>query len=144
MKLSTRSRYASRAIVEIAMHPSDKPVNRKTISDNQNISSSYLENILIVLKNQGIIKTIRGPKGGYILAKDPADITMLDIVNTFEGNISAVSCSEDPGTCERNEICPTKIVWDELQKAQEKVLNHFTIEKLVEINNQNQGLNFSI
>lgn len=144
MKLSTKSRYASRAIVDIAIRSTERPVNRKTIAESQQISSSYLENILIVLKNQGIIKTIRGPKGGYILGRDPADISMLDIVNTFEGNISAVHCTDNPETCDRNKICPTKIVWEELMKAQEKVLRDFTVEKLVEISKQNQEIDFSI
>jgi len=139
MKLSTRSRYAARAIIEIAKQKGEKPITRKVICESQQISSSYLENILIILKNQGIIKTIRGPRGGYSLAKDPADITMFDIVSVFEGSISAVHCVDDPSNCSRYEQCPTKIVWEELMKSQRTVLQSFTIEKLMV--NQGEGQN---
>jgi Rrf2 family protein len=144
MKLSTRSRYAARAIIEIAKQSNDKPITRKNICESQQISSSYLENILIILKNQGIIKTTRGPKGGYTLAKDPSEITMYDIVNVFEGSISAVHCIDDPTNCERFQNCPTKIVWQELMNAQKKVLESFTIDKLLEISKTNQVFDYSI
>lgn len=144
MKLSTRSRYAARAIIEIAKQEGDKPITRKTICESQQISSSYLENILIILKNQGIIKTIRGPRGGYSLAKSPEDITMFDIVNVFEGSISAVHCVDDPHNCTRYEQCPTKIVWEELMKSQKKVLTSFTIDKLIKLENKNQAPDYSI
>jgi len=144
MKLSTRSRYAARAIIEIAKQSNDKPITRKSICESQQISSSYLENILIILKNQGIIKTTRGPRGGYTLAKDSSEITMYDIVSVFEGSISAVHCVDDPANCERNNNCPTKIVWQELMDAQAEVLKSFTIDKLVKISERNQVLDYSI
>lgn len=131
MKLSTRSRYAARAIIEIARQKGDSPITRKTICESQNISSSYLENILIVLKNQGIIKTVRGPRGGYVLAKDPNDINMYDIVVAFEGSISAVHCVDDPKNCPRYINCPTKVVWEALMKSQRDVLLSFTIGQLM-------------
>lgn len=144
MKLSTRSRYAARAIIEIAKQSSDKPITRKSICESQQISSSYLENILIILKNQGIIKTTRGPRGGYTLAKDASEITMYDIVSVFEGSISAVHCVDDPSNCERFGHCPTKIVWQELMDAQSTILKSFTIKKLVDISSENQNLDYSI
>jgi Rrf2 family protein len=131
MKLSTRSRYAARAIIEIARQKGDTPITRKTICESQDISSSYLENILIILKNQGIIKTIRGPRGGYVLAKEPEDINMYDIVRAFEGSISAVHCVDDPQNCPRYENCPTKVVWEALMKSQRDVLKSFTIGQLM-------------
>ncbi len=144
MKLSTRSRYAARAVIEIAKFSKEKPVSRKSISDNQQISSSYLENILIVLKNQGIIKTIRGPKGGYTLGKDPSEISMFDIVSAFEGSFALVHCIDEPQSCERFLNCPTRLVWEELKAVQLKVLKKYTIEKLIEINEKNQFLDFAI
>ncbi|MBB6481461.1 RrF2 family transcriptional regulator [Spirochaeta isovalerica] len=131
MKLSTRSRYAARAIIEIAKQTGDKPITRKSICESQEISSSYLENILIVLKNQGIIKTIRGPRGGYVLAKDPEEISMYEIVKAFEGSISAVHCVDDPKNCPRYKDCPTKIVWEALMKSQKDVLDSFNIKDLM-------------
>ncbi|MBI9099344.1 MAG: Rrf2 family transcriptional regulator [Spirochaetaceae bacterium] len=144
MKLSTRSRYAARAIIEIAKKSGDKPITRKIICENQQISSSYLENILIVLKNQGIIKTIRGPRGGYSLAKDTSEITMYDIVSIFEGSISAVHCVDDPSNCSRYENCPTKIVWEELMAAQSKVLKSFTVKKLIDLSQKDLSSDYAI
>ena len=144
MKLSTRSRYAARAIIEIAKQKGEKPITRKVICESQQISSSYLENILIILKNQGIINTIRGPKGGYSLAKDPADITMFDIVSVFEGSISAVHCVDDPSNCSRYEQCPTKIVWEELMKSQRSVLKSFTIANLMKNEGEGQSSDYTI
>lgn len=144
MKLSTRSRYAARAIIEIAKQKGDKPITRKVICESQQISSSYLENILIILKNQGIIKTIRGPKGGYSLAKDPADITMYDIVSVFEGSISAVHCVDDPTNCSRYKNCPTKKVWEELMLSQKNVLQSFTIDNLMKSEGEGQNPDYTI
>lgn len=137
MKLSTRSRYAARAIIEIAKQQGENPITRKDICESQQISSSYLENILIILKNQGIIKTIRGPKGGYALAKNPSDINMFEIVSAFEGSISAVHCVDDPKHCKRYKNCPTKVVWEALMKSQREVLKGFTIKKLMDFDPQN-------
>ena len=144
MKLSTRSRYAARAVIEIAKYSMDKPISRKTIAESQQISSSYLENILIVLKNQGIIKTIRGPRGGYTLAKSTAEISMFDIVSAFEGSFAVVHCIDDPVNCPRFNHCPTKIVWEELKRVQIEVLKKFTIENLINLNEKNQIFDFSI
>lgn len=137
MKLSTRSRYAARAIIEIARQDGTNPITRREICESQQISSSYLENILIVLKNRGIIKTIRGPKGGYALARNSGDITMYDIISAFEGSISAVHCVDDPRNCVRHDTCATKIVWEELMAAQRQVLKGFTIEKLLSLTEKN-------
>ncbi|MDA3811563.1 MAG: Rrf2 family transcriptional regulator [Spirochaetaceae bacterium] len=144
MKISTRSRYAARAIIEIARHSKDNPITRKVICKSQQISSSYLENILIILKNQGIIKTTRGPKGGYTLAKEASEITMFDIISIFEGSISAVHCIDDPKNCKRNQNCPTKIVWEELMESQTKTLKSFTIERLIKLNANSSVLDYSI
>jgi len=144
MKLSTRSRYAARAIIEIAKQTGDKPITRKSICESQEISSSYLENILIILKNQGIIKTIRGPRGGYVLAKEPEDITMFEIVKAFEGSISAVHCVDDPKNCLRYDKCPTKIVWETLMKSQRDVLNSFTIKDLIELQDKEKSPEYLI
>ncbi|MBN2657234.1 MAG: Rrf2 family transcriptional regulator [Spirochaetales bacterium] len=144
MKLSTRSRYAARAIIEIAKQTGDKPITRKSICESQEISSSYLENILIILKNQGIIKTIRGPRGGYALARDPHDISMFEIVSAFEGSISAVHCVDDPTNCPRYKNCPTKVVWEALMKSQRDVLKSFTIEDLMKQNENEKSPEYLI
>ncbi|MDA3938884.1 MAG: Rrf2 family transcriptional regulator [Spirochaetia bacterium] len=144
MKISTKSRYGTRAVLEIALNLNKKNLTRKQISKNQEIPSAYLENILISLKTKGIIRTIRGPKGGYELAKDPGDITVFQIVDILEGSTDLVPCLENSNVCARNSICVTRGVWSKLQKVQEDLLNTITIKDLVEETKELYSSNFSI
>lgn len=144
MKISTKSRYGIRAVLEIALNLSDKKLTRKQISRNQEIPLSYLENILISLKARGIIRTIRGPKGGYELVIDPKDITVFQIVDILEGNTDLVPCLEQSNTCSRNNICVTRGVWSKLQQVQEDLLSGITIKDLVEETKELYSPDFSI
>ena len=144
LKISTKSRYGTRAVLEIALNRSGKKLTRKQISQNQEIPSPYLENILISLKTKGIIRTIRGPKGGYELAKNPEDITVFQIVDILEGSSDSIPCLEDSNLCARNSICVTRGVWSKLQKAQEYLLSEITIKDLVEQTKELYSPNFSI
>lgn len=132
MKLSTKCRYGARAIVEIAKNDHNGPVKRKDIVKNQEISDSYLENILITLKNGGIINAIRGANGGYKLHKPASEITLLEVVNILEGSMAPVECIDSPAVCKRTEICSTRGVWRQLKLAKEDVLRNVTIQQLVE------------
>lgn len=132
MKLSTKCRYGARAIIEIAKNYRDKPVKRKIIVKNQDISDSYLENILISLKNSGIVGSIRGTNGGYVLRRSPSEITFLEIVNALEGSISPVECVNNPSVCTRVDICSTRGVWKSLNQVQEKLLSSITIQELID------------
>lgn len=144
LKISTKSRYGTRAVLEIALNQNKRNLTRKQISKNQEIPSSYLENILISLKTKGIIRTIRGPKGGYELAKDPKDITIFEIVDILEGNTDLVPCLENSNVCARNSICVTTDVWRRLQKVQEDLLSEITIKDLIEQTKELYSPNFSI
>ena len=103
MKLSTKSRYGLRAVIEIAKTYGSAPAKRKSVASNQGISDSYLENILIVLKNNRIIETTRGVNGGYILSRSPKEITILEIVNSLEGPLDLVECVSSNATCSKTE-----------------------------------------
>ncbi len=144
MKISTKSRYGTRAVLEIALNRNKENLTRKQISRNQDIPSAYLENILISLKTKGIIRTIRGPKGGYELAKDPKDITIFQIVDILEGSTELVPCLENSNVCARNSICVTRGVWSKLQKVQEDLLSTITIKDLVEDTKELYSPNYSI
>jgi len=119
MKLSTKSRYGVRAIIEIARNYGMKPVKRKDIVSRQNIPDSYLENILVVLRDSGLINTLRGVNGGYVLKKDPSDIILLDVITALQGPLSPVDCLDNARKCCRIDTCPTRDVWQELKEAQE-------------------------
>ncbi len=131
MKLSTKCRYGTRAIMEIAKHYKKDPIKRKEIVKNQNISDSYLENILITLKNSGIIITIRGANGGYLLRRSPSEINLLEIVNALEGSLAPVECLDNAEVCEKTAGCATRVVWGKLRDAKEDVLRNCTVQDLI-------------
>lgn len=144
MKLSTKCRYGARAVIEIARHHEDGPIKRKDIARYQNISDSYLENILIALKNAGIIDTIRGANGGYMLRNDPSEVNLLQIINALEGSLALVKCAENPSICDKTERCSTRMVWVKLQEAKENILRNVTIQELVDFEGESFVADFCI
>jgi len=131
MKLTTKCRYGIRAVMEIARNYQKGPTKRKDIVEVQTISDSFLENILIDLKHGGIIESIRGAKGGFILKRSPSQITAADVFVALQGPLSLIECLENPKVCDRNEKCVVRSMWQDMQDAQEKVLKETTIESLV-------------
>lgn len=131
MKLSTRYRYGTRAVVEIARNYQIKPTKRKDIASIQEISGPYLENILIALKSGGIVDTIRGASGGFILKRPPSEITLLDIFQSLQGKLEPVECLGNPARCSRSGDCVTRPVWEQMQRAQREVLQKTTIRDLL-------------
>ncbi|MFC1671046.1 RrF2 family transcriptional regulator [Spirochaetota bacterium] len=144
MKLSTKCRYGARAIIEIARSSKDKPVKRKTIVDNQQIPDSYLKNILISLKDAGLIKATRGSKGGYVLSRSSSEITFLEVIQALEGSLTLVDCVNEPGVCDRVDSCTTRDVWRKMTEAQEGVLSNITVKELVEKEGKSKNVNYSI
>jgi Rrf2 family protein len=132
MKFSTKRRYGTRALLEIAKNYKVRPTKRKEICRSQKISGSYLENILIALKSAGIIETLRGAGGGYALARPPAEINLLDVVIALEGSQAPVECLEKQGLCERSGKCVAQDVWQKVQAAQDKILRATTLAELVQ------------
>ncbi len=144
MKISTKSRYGTRAVLEIALNGNGNKLTRKEISQNQAIPSSYLVNILISLKSKGIIRTTRGPNGGYELAVDPENISIFQLVEILEGHFEVAPCLEYESNCNRSSICVTRGIWTKLQKAQEEILKNITIKGLVEETQRLYSPTFSI
>jgi Rrf2 family protein len=144
MKFSTKCRYGARAILEIAKNYEKGPVKRKDIVKNQQISDSYLENILISLRNNGIIDTLRGAKGGYMLRRPPEEITFLEVVLALEGSLAPVDCLDNPALCDKIAQCPTRDIWRKIHVAKEKVLKNVTLKELVENRKESYIPNYSI
>lgn len=132
MKLSTKSRYGLRAVMEIAKVYGAAPAKRKNIAASQEISDSYLENILIVLKNCRIIETSRGINGGYILCRSPKDISVLEIVTALEGPLDLVDCVGAEKACMKSQTCATRTVWKELADSFQTILGRLTLQDLIE------------
>ncbi len=133
MKISTRGRYGLRALVEIARLNEKGQVSVKEISARQKISENYLEQIIFPLKKAGIVKSIRGAQGGYLLARPAAEITVGDILRVLEGDIAPVECLAGNGAgCDRADSCPTIGLWRELNEAVYKVVDSHTLQDLVD------------
>lgn len=132
MKLSTRSRYGLRALLEIALEYEKQPTPLSKISDKQGISLSYLEQLMIPLKKSNIVKSVRGARGGYILAKPPAEISVLEIMRSLEGPIEPVHClvheNED---CNRSYECIARRVWLHLSNSINEALGNLTLGDLI-------------
>jgi Rrf2 family cysteine metabolism transcriptional repressor len=130
MKLSTRSRYGMRALMDLVLNDKGQPVQLKDIAERQQISLSYLEHLIIPLISAGLVKSTRGARGGIILTKPPRQINLREILEVLEGPLSPVDCLKEPRSCPRSGICATRDVWDDLRKAMEKVLESKTLQDL--------------
>ena len=132
MKISTKGRYALRLMLDIAMNSTVNPVPLKDTAERQSISVKYLEQIISSLVRVGYVKSIRGPQGGYRLAKAPADYTVGMILRQVEGSMVPVACLEEGGMdCTRQGECVTLRSWKELDEAIRGVLEKYTLEDLI-------------
>ncbi|MEW5783520.1 MAG: Rrf2 family transcriptional regulator [Bacillota bacterium] len=116
MQLSTKARYAARAMIELAVYYGQGPTLLKEISQRQQLSEKYLEQLMAPLRASGLIYTLRGNKGGYILGKDPREITLYEVINIVEGSLAPVPCVDKAEMCQRAPSCVTRQVWVDLQK----------------------------
>jgi len=119
MNISTKGRYAMRALAHVASsyNEGNRPVSIKQISEKEKISNRYLENIFVALRKAGILKSVKGEKGGFMLAKPPESISIFEIIKAVENRVSATPCTEDPKNCERGSKCGMKKIWAGLNKA---------------------------
>lgn len=131
MKLSTRARYGARAMLELALHYGNGPVLVKDIAKSQEISKRYLEHLIVSLQAVGLVETIRGKKGGCILAKPPSEIKLGEVVEALEGSVAPVDCIVDGKLCPREKICVTRDIWIKMKEAIVNVLNSITLEDMV-------------
>ena len=132
MKLSTRTRYGMRAIIELAVSDRKGHLQLKAIARHQDISAKYLEQLMVVLKSAGFVRSIRGAKGGYVLAKAPNQIKLSDIFHCLEGPVSTVECVENEDYCQRAADCVARQVWTQVQEAIEGVLQSITLQDVAD------------
>ncbi len=131
MKLSTRSRYGTRILLELARHFGGKPTQVSEIARVQQIPVKYLEQLIRTLKQADLIKSVRGSKGGHQLNEQPDKITVGQIVRLFEGQTDLVECVSVPEKCHRAEDCRVREVWKEATEAMYEKLDAITIEDLI-------------
>lgn len=131
LRLSAKGQYGVRAMYEIALGYPDVPVNIKTISEKQEVTVPYLEQILNKLKHGGLIRSIKGPGGGYVLSESPEKITIGAILNELEGPVAITSCLDPEEGCIRVDGCVTHLLWKALGQQIELFLNTITLNDLV-------------
>ena len=140
LKLSTKGRYGSRLMLNLARHHAqgEESVILRNISKEEDISIRYLEQIIIPLKINKLVKSTRGAGGGYALNLHPSKIKLLDIIEILEGNISLVDCVDDEDCCERRPDCPTFELWKEASKLLKDYFGSITLQQLLEKSNKKQ------
>lgn len=132
MKISTKGRYALRMLLNLATHHQNTYVSLKDIAEQQDISKKYLEQIVPMLNKSGILRTTRGNKGGYMLARPADQITVGDVLRATEGSLAPVSCLEfEVNDCPRAEYCSTLYIWDGLYKLVTEYLDNITLQDIL-------------
>ena len=131
MTLSTKGRYASRAMLELALHYGQGSVLLRNISQRQEISERYLERLMTALVTAGLVISTRGKQGGFRLAKPPNEIRLSQIIQATEGSLSPVFCVDDPEQCNRTQTCVTHDIWEKLKKEILDILDSITLENMV-------------
>lgn len=138
MKISTKGRYALRLMIDLAQHNTGEMIRIKDVSQRQNISEKYLEQIITSLKRAGYVKSLRGAQGGYRLARDPKEYTVGMILRLTEGNMAPVSCLEDEeNECSRAGSCISLRLWKMLDEAIKGVIDRVTLQDLIDWNQEN-------
>ena len=141
MKLSTRARYGTRALLDLALHSGEGAVLLKDIARRQEISLPYLEHLISPLVAAGIVKSTRGARGGILLLKPPAEIKLSEVLELLEGSMAPVDCVNNPKICPRSDLCVTRDIWSEMKKAMNGVLEATTLQDLVERQKGKNGPN---
>lgn len=132
MKISTRGRYGTRMMLDLAAHHDQGPTPLREIAKRQDLSVKYLEQLIIPLKAAGYIRSVRGARGGYTLARKPDKISVGQIIKVLEGGLSLVDCVEDPKICERERNCPTRDIWLRMSERLMEELSSLTLSDVLD------------
>jgi len=138
MRLSTRGRYGVRALLDVALYSNGNPVPLKDIANRQAIPVQYLEQLISPLVKAGILRSIRGARGGVTLTKLPEQVKLSQVIQVLEGSIAPVNCVDDPKVCSRSDFCATRDVWEEMNRAMVQVLESTSLQDLVERQGQKE------
>lgn len=130
MKLTTKGRYAVTAMLDISLHGEEKPVSLAEISERQDISLSYLEQLFSKLRKQGLVNSMRGPGGGYRLSRNPADIAVSEIITAVDENVDFSNCA-GVGNCQQDERCLTHNLWMDLSHRIQSFLDEISLEEMM-------------
>jgi len=144
MKLSTRTRYGVRAALELAQSVGRRPLQLKTIAQHQEISLKYLEQLMAILRSAGFVRSVRGSKGGYVLASPPSQVKLSDVFNCLEGPVITAECVQSDNYCARSADCVVKQVWAQVQQAVTHILESITLQDLVDKAKEKKTVDYQI
>lgn len=145
MKISTKGRYSLRFLLDLAQHKDDGFVSLKDVSERQNISKKYLEQIVPLLNKSGMLRANRGYQGGYMLAKPPEQCTVGDVLRLTEGSLAPVACLDcEENTCERRDECMTLPVWEGLNGVITEYLDNISLQDIIDNYNGLAGNDYCI
>ncbi len=130
MKLSTRGRYGTRAMLDVALHCAEGPVRLKDIARRQEVSKKYLEHLISKLEAAGLVSSIRGAGGGMTLARPASEIKLSEILQALEGPIDLVGCADSAERCSRSSSCVTRDIWTEMGQLLNDFLESMTLEDI--------------
>lgn len=140
MKISTRLRYGLRLLLDLALHAENEPIPLKDVAERQNISLHYLRQLTLPLEASGIIRSMRGNRGGYVLGRSPEKISLLEVAQALEGPLHLTECVNDASFCNQFPECRTRKVWAELSSAIQQILAQKNLRDLVEERSENIDL----
>lgn len=132
MKLSTKGRYGLRALIDLALYSENETVSIQSIARRQNISDSYLEQLMRKLRSAGLIVSVRGAQGGYKLARPANEISVGDVLRALEGSLEAVTCGGEDNSCQGADLCVTKFVWERINSSIRDTVDSIKLSQLVE------------
>ena len=132
MKLSTKGRYGLRALIDLALYSENETVSIQSIARRQNISDSYLEQLMRKLRSAGLIVSVRGAQGGYKLARPANEISVGDVLRALEGRLEAVTCGGEDNSCQGADLCVTKFVWERINSSIRDTVDSIKLSQLVE------------
>ena len=132
MRVSTKGRYGAGAMLDLAINSGEGPVLLRDIARRQEVSEKYLEHSVSALRKAGLARSIRGARGGYILAKLPSQIRLSEIMEVLEGSMAPVECVDDPQVCQRAQLCVTRDIWVKMKEAADNILESITLRDMAE------------
>jgi len=132
MKVSTKGDYGVRALVELAHHFGEGPVQSAEIAARQQVPEPYLDQLLTTLRRAGFIRSVRGPQGGHALIRDPREVKLSEVMAALEGSLAAIACVDDPDACTKEGGCVQREVWERVRDATLEILENVSIADLAE------------
>ncbi|TVR01286.1 MAG: Rrf2 family transcriptional regulator [Spirochaetaceae bacterium] len=135
MRVTTKGRYALRALTKLAMHAEERPIPIKRLAEEEEISPEFLEQIFFRLKKSGVIRSVRGPGGGFMMNREPADVSVREIFDAVGEGIDLTPCSnysdDGNGHCVREDFCIVHDVWQEASVHINQYFDSLTLDKVI-------------